>query len=278
MRYTHFANLAAKFLIAAISVFIILPADSVSAQQVKDSKIEVMVCPGDGQSDITVLEPVSDTIVSKNKVKFSGTVKSISQIDFYVDDNYNSTVALGYSDTTFESVLRISIGTHTIKLVAYDSCHNTTHTRSVVLTYQPNGQPSNGSDVPTHTPESGGGSTTSGGDMGSHIPDNTVSPVDPDNSLLPVPKINPIEEIARDLDIDTTAKAGIADVLRASSVIVGISLIAAAPALLFAWARRRKGNQDQATQVPGPKMLHKHHHHMLMRLFGLVLLIVPFLV
>lgn len=140
--------IAARSFLVAISVVALFSVNNVSAQDV-GSRIEVMICAGADQSRFAVTAPQSDSIVSEPKITINGEVEYISQIDFFIDDVYNNTIALGYSETTFNSEITLSPGTHTIKFVATDSCSNVTHNDSLVITYQPKTQPSVGSNVET---------------------------------------------------------------------------------------------------------------------------------
>lgn len=111
--------------------------------------IEVMVCPAANQSSFSISQPQSDSIVNEPRLPVEGSVEYISQIDFFIDDTYNNTIALGYSETQFSSEISLSPGTHTIKFVATDSCSQTIHEDSVVVTYEPKTQSSVGENVDT---------------------------------------------------------------------------------------------------------------------------------
>lgn len=111
--------------------------------------VEVMVCPAASESSFSVSQPQSDSIVGEPKVTITGDVKFISQIDFFIDDVYNHTEALGYVDTQFSSEVSLPSGTHTIKFIATDSCSQTIHEEHIVVTYEPKTQPSVGEDVET---------------------------------------------------------------------------------------------------------------------------------
>lgn len=111
--------------------------------------VQVMVCPQADQSSLAVLQPQSDSVVNEPKLSVSGTVENISQIDFFIDDTYNNTVALGFSATEFASTITLAPGTHTIKLVASDSCSQTIHEFSLVVTYEPKTPPSVGENIET---------------------------------------------------------------------------------------------------------------------------------
>lgn len=122
---------------------------SISTTKTAHALVEVMICPDASQSNIAISSPQSDSIINVPKVPISGEVTYISQIDFFIDDVYSNTVALGYSATNFSSTVALAPGTHTIKLTATDSCSQTTFTDSVVITYEPATQPSTGETVET---------------------------------------------------------------------------------------------------------------------------------
>lgn len=150
MRYYDGVKIATSSLviIGLLASAVSLLAYNSSAHGLQDN-IQVMVCPAANQSYLTVLRPQSDSVVSEPKLPISGSVEYISQIDFFIDDVYNNTVALGFSATDFETSLTLNPGTHTIKLIATDSCSQTTHEYSLVVTYEPKTPPSIGQDVET---------------------------------------------------------------------------------------------------------------------------------
>lgn len=151
MSYYAGAIVAAKVALitgAFAGVAIMATGADVAAQDA-GNRIEVMICPGTGGSVMTLTEPKNDSVVSGPKVTVGGSVLYISQIDFFIDNVYNNTLALGNSDVAFDSTLTLSPGTHTLKIVATDSCSQATHTESVVVTYEPAIQPSVGEEVET---------------------------------------------------------------------------------------------------------------------------------
>lgn len=123
--------------IAGALLLLGLPGAALALTGAGNSTIKVMVCPTGSESSLSITAPASDSVIGDSQVITRGTVENISQIDFYLDDTYNNTIALDYGATSFSSVISLQAGTHTIRLVAYDSCHQTTHTASVVLTYEP---------------------------------------------------------------------------------------------------------------------------------------------
>jgi hypothetical protein len=148
MQYYNGVVIVTRSFFAAAGIVVLFSVGAVAAQSPSDN-IEVVICPAISQSGVIVIEPKSDSIVNEPKVAVNGTVEHISQIDFFIDDVYNNTVALGYSEMAFESLVTLSAGTHTIKLIATDSCSQTPHNYNLVVTYQPKTQPSVGSEVET---------------------------------------------------------------------------------------------------------------------------------
>lgn len=208
---------ARSFFIAAGSV--LLFSVSNAAAQGPGDNIEVMVCPAANQSSFLVTGPQSDSVVNGPKVLIKGTVEYISQIDFFIDDVYNNTVALGYSETAFESLMTLSPGTHTIKFTATDSCSQTTRNDSLVITYQPKTQPSIGEEVETEV-------------------DNII--VNPDNQTTAQPEKTAIERtidrfiappfvaIAKTLDlvepVETDSATRLEDTARSTLFVTGATL------------------------------------------------------
>lgn len=281
MRYYLVAPIAAKAAILALVAITLFPVSITSAQQVKDSRVEVMICPTAGQSSLSIDEPKSDSVVGEPKVKIKGAAESLSQIDFFIDETYNDTIALGYSATEYEHVVSLNPGTHTIKLVAHDSCHQTTHTQSVVVTYAPKATPSDGSDTPTDVPAAGGSKPVNPGNPSTTTPKITEPPETsiPGLGLIPTPPTP--ADIARGLDLDTSFGGEVKGIWRSAAVVAGFLMVAAVPAAVGHWImplvsrKLLSGGSDEDTVS---KVSNKHHHHMIMRLFGLALIVVPFLV
>jgi hypothetical protein len=148
MRYIRNARFAAKALVIAAAITAGWPS-SVATAQGGDENVQVMVCPQPSESSLVVTAPQSDSVVDEPKLTISGAVEHISQIDFFIDDTYNHTQALGFSATEFASGVTLSPGTHALKLVASDSCSQTIHEQTLVMTYEPKVVPSLGSTVDT---------------------------------------------------------------------------------------------------------------------------------
>lgn len=148
MRYVKSARFAVRSIVIATALVVGRPDVIVNAQT-GGSNVQIMVCPQPSESSLAVLQPQSDSVIDEPKVAISGTVVHISQIDFFIDDTYNHTQALGFSAANFTSSVTLSPGTHTLKLVASDSCSQTTHEQTLVVTYEPKVVPSVGSAVDT---------------------------------------------------------------------------------------------------------------------------------
>lgn len=276
------AALAARPLLIAIMAALVLPLGVASAQQVKDSQIKVMICPAASQSGFTIDEPLSDSVTNRSKVKIRGSVQNISQLDFFINDTYNSTVAMGSADTEYDHTISLNPGTHTIKLVGYDSCQQANHTNSIVITYQQGAGPSNGGTTTTVVPGAGADSGPSSQPSSEGITTEEIKASDegliPGLSRVAVPRS--VGDFARGLDLDTSFTNDIHGIVRGISVMLGILLLAAVPAMLWAllWPLvLRVFHRGGSGVIPAVSPSH-HHHHMLMRLVGLVLIVTPFLV
>ncbi len=88
-------------------------------------------------STVTISSPQSDSVVTSPFVTLSGTVAQAGQIEVYIDGVFDSVVPLSVAQTTFQTSVQLSTGTHTIKLVAIDSCESTNGETTMVLTYTP---------------------------------------------------------------------------------------------------------------------------------------------
>lgn len=214
----------AKFVLAAfISVAAVMAFtnESVAAQDT-GSRVEVMVCPDPSGSSIAVAQPASDSIVSEPKVMVSGSVVYISQIDFFIDNVYNNTLALGSADKSFTSQVTLSPGTHTLRIVATDSCSQTTHTENIVVTYEPTILPSAGRDV----------ETTVGGQLTTPIDnaDNAIPSPGPIEEFFNSTIMPPVAAIGRALDIipfNNEASLG-GNAARSSVFVLGSALVLSA--------------------------------------------------
>jgi hypothetical protein len=271
MRYGRIAKPAGKAVfIAAAWLFVCVPAAAlfvpgkVQAQQVKGSHIEVMVCPRGSQSGLHIQAPVSDSLVATPTIQVKGSVQSISQIDFYVDDVYNNSVGIGLGEASFASDVSLNPGTHTIKLSAIDSCEQETHTDSIVVTYQPQLVPAAGQSADTELPASPGDSNANSAQT-ADAPSTVSSQSEGGIHLPPT-----VQRILNSLGVTNSSavpgESVAAQTVKASSAMAGLVLLAGAPILLhttsLAAVLRRL--------VPFP------HIQLILELAGAVLVIMPF--
>lgn len=115
-----------------------------------DNEIGAVVCgTGSSGASLTIDQPKDDSVVNQALTTFRGTINNTSQIVVEIDGKYVSTVAIGSNQTTFATDVSLSQGTHTIMMTANDICGLHDASDSVVITYQPSGEPSSGGTVPT---------------------------------------------------------------------------------------------------------------------------------
>jgi hypothetical protein len=283
MRYTLIANHAARAVAAAV-IGLCLFVPVAHAQEVKGSHVEVMVCPRGSQSSMSISSPQSDSIVTTPIIRVGGSVRSISQIDFFVDDTYNNTQAVGLGEQAFSSDVALEPGTHTVRLKAIDSCAQESHEDSIVVTYHPQFQPSTGQETQTAIPAAAAGTTSPQADTtdepagaGKSKP---VASVDSSRPALPPF----VARILDELDIGTGAPGadGAPDAAKAASAVAGLLMLAATPFLTL-W----KGPGVFLSQAAS-YLLHRpryhisrsglHHGQLVLSIFGLLLLFAPFMV
>jgi hypothetical protein len=142
------AAIVARILLLAVGA-LWLVAGPVASAEGADSQVNVIVCPTADLVQFSVTQPASDSVVSNPILTVSGAVDFVSQIDIYIDDNYNNTLALNYADASFDSAVSLRPGTNTIKVIATGTCGVATIEKSIVVTYQPKVESSIGKDVPT---------------------------------------------------------------------------------------------------------------------------------
>jgi hypothetical protein len=220
MPYYAGAVVAAKFLIISVAAFGLFTG-SITLAQTTDDNIEVMICPDPSQSSVMVREPQSDSVTNQPTADIIGDVQLISQIDFFIDDVYNHTLALAHQDTSFSTKISLAPGTHTIKLVATDSCSNTVHTESVIITHEPTIQPSVGQNIDTQV----GGQDTPTVSVGEVIEPSKNIAQELFNNVITAPLVN----IGRALDIiaapDASTEVKWGNVGRSAFFVFGSSLV-----------------------------------------------------
>ncbi len=220
--------LISMVVLTAVSFAAGWPSVSVKALTGGDSSvINAMLCePG---SQVSLANPPSDSVVATGAVSLSGTVKQASQIEVKIDDMFDSVIAVAVGQETFEGVIQLSAGTHTITLTAIDMCGGVNATASSVVTYTPPPSvPSAGADAETDvnkdTSKPGSGATiTSPGDR-SADPDPVTAP------FLPQVLLDPLNAIFRWLNLSTgdgqELQSSRMSLLRAATLTVGVYMTA----------------------------------------------------
>jgi hypothetical protein len=111
-------------------------------------------------STVSLIAPVSDSVVTNPTVPLSGTVTQASQIEVYIDDIFDSVIPLSMGQTSFSGSVQLASGTHTIKVVAINTCPGSNGSDSAVVTYQP----------PPNEESSGSGSSGTTSSSGAQTP------------------------------------------------------------------------------------------------------------
>jgi hypothetical protein len=186
------AAIVVKAFIFMVSAFALFAGPAVGAEGA-DSQVNVIVCPTADLVQFSVTQPVSDSIVSESSLVVAGSTSFVSQVDIYIDDSYNNTLALNYADSSFDSTISLRPGTNTIKVVATGTCGVATIEKSVVVTYQPKVESSIGKEVATVVGEKQAALATPAVEA---IPEK--SPV---QQSLDAWVVTPLTELGKSLDI-----------------------------------------------------------------------------
>lgn len=142
-------------LVVAFSLQLAFTSHQAGAQ---DMGVSAVICGGDSTgAQLDLVEPSGDTVVNLPTITLRGTVSYATQIEISIDGSYVRTVALSSEQTTFETDIELSKGTHTIELKANDVCQQQDATDSVVITYEPVEEPTNGGSTPTEVDNGGSG-------------------------------------------------------------------------------------------------------------------------
>lgn len=130
----------------AVGIFI---APSTYAQSLDSgSVVGVTVCTDSSQ--ISLMQPVSDSVVTEPSVPLVGTVEQAGQIEIKIDGAFDSIIPLSIGQTSFTGSVQLTPGTHTIQLTAISVCPGDSGKATAVVTYTPPPQtPSFGDDTPT---------------------------------------------------------------------------------------------------------------------------------
>ena len=101
----------------------------------QNTQVVAELCDSTGPS-VTVNQPISDSIVNNPSVVLTGEAFRTSQLDVYINNQYNNSIAIT-TNPVFQTGVTLSPGTNTIRLEASYACNNTSASTSVVVGYQP---------------------------------------------------------------------------------------------------------------------------------------------
>lgn len=196
----------------------------VGAQTSASTTIGATICAA--TSTITLSAPVSDSVVTSPTVPLSGAVTQASQIEVYVDDIYDSVIPLSIGQTSFNGSVQLTAGTHTIKVVAINTCPGSNGFDSAVVTYQPPSSGGGSSSGSSGSTSSSGGSTPTqvGGVQigGEPLSEGTA----PSQAESPAP-LKALEPILEWLNIKTSDSIGThqMSLWQAAVIAVGLYLL-----------------------------------------------------
>lgn len=180
-------------------------------------------------SSITLIQPVSDSVVTSPTVALQGVVHQTGQVEVRVDGMMDSIIPISVGQTTFGGSVQLSPGNHTISLTAINMCSGSNAETSVVITYTvPPQTPSSGSDVPTDA----GGVTTSG--VSSGTGDSTYTPSVMDTLTQPLQNIAEWLNIGISTNDVSSTELGSMHIGQAAVVTAGMALavIGVSPAVV----------------------------------------------
>lgn len=227
-------SLVSLFVVSAITLPTLLAEVSVFAAS---TSVNAAICGTGAGATLAITSPESDSVVSNPTISVSGDVTNATQIDVSIDGQYNSTVPLSAGQTSYQTSVQLSAGTHTISLIANDVCQMQDGTASVVVTYQAQTTPSTGQGTPTQVGENGG---QGGVRLGEPLP--TANNEDKSGlHIEDVPIIGPLAHLAQNLaialDFEVKPQSGMLmqSVARFSFIVAGIAATAIGTVATAVW-------------------------------------------
>lgn len=204
-----------------------------------DNQIGAVVCGvGSPGASIDITQPTDDSVVNQAVTTFRGTVNNTSQISVEMDGDYVSTVAIGNNQTEFATDISLSEGTHTIVMTANDICGVQDATDSIVITYQPAVEPSNGGTTPTEVDQ--------GPDTAVQA-DEVITKDDVYHQIQQIPIIGSAVSMASEF----IAATGLESTVTTSNVVVGVSRVGLTVAALTSVVMASSLAPVAAQTVPG---------------------------
>lgn len=247
-------TIASAFMVIAY----VLPTSAV------DSQITVSICGSQvPAAQITIDEPLSDSVVSTSALTVRGTVASASQIELQIDEQYVSSLAIGSGQTTFEIDTTLNPGTHTIQAIASGICGGQDATDSIVVTYRPEAeQPSNGDS--TSTEVEGGIVVNPEGTKPEEIPQNDVA-----QAIEAIPVVGPVVNMVSDF----ATAIGLTNTIAGNntSPVVGIARVGVTVVAITTVVMAGSIAPVAAQALPGVSELFNVNSHRSMIYFGWVI-------
>lgn len=143
-----------RWLAASAKAFLVLLVAGVlvfGSARAANTIVTAMVCaPGTG-SQITLVQPVTDSTVNSANIAVSGRAVQATNLAVSVDGVLRQSIDLASLDTNFNTTVTVSEGTHEIKVEAADICNVNNDIAMAIVTYIKAAVPSQGTTVPTAT-------------------------------------------------------------------------------------------------------------------------------
>lgn len=210
------------YCISALLCALTLASCMATTTKAQMTTVGATVC--QSSSNISLTQPVSDSTVTQSTIPLAGTVNQANQVEVYIDGTLDSVIPLTVGQTSFISSVALSLGTHTIKVIAVNSCPGPSGEASSVVTYQlpPDTSPSTGDNTSTNVDEQSGGVTVS--TEGGQLPTDATAG---NGSLFPEQLTIPFQRFLGWLNIntaDTTESHGLS-IWRAVVIAGGLYLV-----------------------------------------------------
>lgn len=139
-------RVASHFLGLLASSALLVALFSTGAHATDSSRVQVSVDSGTTHPALEVKKPASPATVNTMPVTLSGNVKSLTQIQVYVDNVFSVTIPLDEGAPEFSYGLVVPQGTHEVKLVGISPFVDNSPTVTLAVAYEP----------PSVTPDSPG--------------------------------------------------------------------------------------------------------------------------
>jgi hypothetical protein len=225
------SNSLKRAFIAVGAVFFVMNALAVTVLAVS-TEVGVKVCGTTVDSaSINITEPFNDSVVNQSALGIRATTSRTSQVVVTVDGAYNSTVALASNQTELSTNVVLPVGTHTITLTASEICGGNDATDEIVVTYQPEVLPSNGTTTPTTVTDAADEGTIIITDNGIGQSPDDPTPITPLIALVQSVTTGISSAIGLDATINNGSVPAATGSVRVVLTVAAVSLIATASSI-----------------------------------------------